>query len=157
MGNCQKLPQHQQPPMPPQTGFPLCPTPSRLPLPHTGNQEQLFTGGGGLGCGEPVKPEGDGNEEGHPQVCAKCCAQFSNPTEFLTHQNECCTDPLVMVVIGDQEKPNNSSASSASRPGGHSRSQVMDTEVNNSPDSGRAREERSLQDISWLLPQGQQL
>ncbi|KAH0504801.1 ETS-related transcription factor Elf-2 [Microtus ochrogaster] len=38
-----------------------------------------------------------------------------------------------MVIIGDQENPSNSSAS---RPEGHSRPQVMDTEVNNSPDSG---------------------
>lgn len=91
---------------------------------------------GAVGCGEPVKRGGDANEGGHPQVCAKCCAQFSNPTEFLTHQNECCPDPLVMMIIGDQENPSNSSASSASRPEGHSRPQVMDTEVSNSPDSG---------------------
>lgn len=137
MGNCQRLPQHQRPPTPPQTGFPLCPTPSCLPLPHTGNWEQLLTGGwSAVGCGEPVKRGGDADEEGHPQVCAKCCAQFSNPTELLTHQNECCPDPLVMMIIGDQENPSNSSASSASRPEGHSMPQVMDIEASNSPDSG---------------------
>ncbi|XP_055477666.1 sal-like protein 2 isoform X2 [Psammomys obesus] len=87
-------------------------------------------------CGEPAERGGDASEEDHPQVCAKCCAQFSDPTEFLAHQNACCTDPPVMVIIGGQENPSNSSASSAPRPEGPGRPQVMDTEHSNPPDSG---------------------
>ncbi|XP_062945816.1 sal-like protein 2 isoform X2 [Cynocephalus volans] len=79
---------------------------------------------------------GDASEEEHPQVCAKCCAQFTDPTEFLTHRNACSTDPPVMVIIGGQENPNNSSASSEPGPEGHNSPQVMDTEHSNPPDSG---------------------
>ncbi|XP_069319214.1 sal-like protein 2 isoform X3 [Eulemur rufifrons] len=87
-------------------------------------------------CGEPAELRGDASEEDHPQVCAKCCAQFTDPTEFLAHQNACSTDPPVMVIIGGQENPNNSSASSEPRPEGHNSPQIMDTEHSNAPDSG---------------------
>lgn len=146
--------------MPPQTD-------SHCVLPHRGKLGAALDGVEGRGgLWGACETGGDANEEGHPQVCFKCCAQFSNLTEFLNHQNECCTDPLVMMIIGDQENPSNSSASSAFQPESHSRPQVMDTEVSNSPDSGSSgppdpawgpEEERSLQGISWLLPQGQQL
>uniref|UniRef100_A0A8C5W6E0 Spalt like transcription factor 2 n=1 Tax=Microcebus murinus TaxID=30608 RepID=A0A8C5W6E0_MICMU len=86
--------------------------------------------------GPSASENGDASEEDHPQVCAKCCAQFTDPTEFLAHQNACSTDPPVMVIIGGQENPNNSSASSESRPEGHNSPQVMDTEHSNPPDSG---------------------
>uniref|UniRef100_A0A8C0W4Y6 Sal-like protein 2 n=1 Tax=Castor canadensis TaxID=51338 RepID=A0A8C0W4Y6_CASCN len=86
-------------------------------------------------CGEPAELGGDANEEDHPQVCAKCCAQFTDPAEFLAHQNACSTDPPVMVIIGGQENPNNSSASSEPRQEGHNSPQVMDTEHSNPPDS----------------------
>ncbi|XP_008830930.1 sal-like protein 2 isoform X2 [Nannospalax galili] len=98
---------------------------------ETGRSSRL----GGL-CGEPAERRGDASEEDQPQVCAKCCAQFSDPTEFLAHQNACCTDPPVMVIISGQENPNNSSASSEPRPEGHNSPQVMDTEHSNPPDSG---------------------
>ncbi|XP_012589552.1 PREDICTED: sal-like protein 2 isoform X1 [Condylura cristata] len=79
-------------------------------------------------CGEPTELGGDASEEDHPQVCAKCCAQFSDPAEFLAHQNACSTEPPVMVIIGGQENPNNTSASSEPRPEGHNSPQVMDAE-----------------------------
>ncbi|XP_008158026.2 sal-like protein 2 isoform X2 [Eptesicus fuscus] len=84
-------------------------------------------------CGEPAELGGDASEEEHPQVCAKCCAQFTNPTEFLAHQNACSTEPPVMVIIGGQENPNNSSEP---RPEGRSSPQVMEVEHSNPPDSG---------------------
>ncbi|XP_026270025.2 sal-like protein 2 isoform X4 [Urocitellus parryii] len=87
-------------------------------------------------CGEPAELGGDASEEDHPQVCAKCCAQFTDPAEFLAHQNACSTEPPVMVIIGGQENPNNSNASSEPRPEGHSSPQVMDTENSNPPESG---------------------
>ncbi|XP_075387183.1 sal-like protein 2 [Tenrec ecaudatus] len=90
---------------------------------------------GGL-CGEPAELGGDASEEDHPQVCAKCCAQFTDPAEFLAHQNACSTDPPVMVIIGGQENPNNPSSSAEPRPEGHSSPQVMDAEHSNPPDSG---------------------
>ncbi|XP_051678585.1 sal-like protein 2 isoform X1 [Oryctolagus cuniculus] len=86
-------------------------------------------------CGEPAELGGDASEEDHPQVCAKCCAQFTDPAEFLAHQNACSTDPPVMVIMGGQENPNNSSASLEPRPESHSSPQVMDTEPSNPPDS----------------------
>ncbi|XP_045382460.1 sal-like protein 2 isoform X1 [Lemur catta] len=86
--------------------------------------------------GPSASENGDASEEDHPQVCAKCCAQFTDPTEFLAHQNACSTDPPVMLIIGGQENPNNSSASSEPRPEGHNSPQVMDTEHSNPPDSG---------------------
>uniref|UniRef100_A0A2I3H054 Spalt like transcription factor 2 n=1 Tax=Nomascus leucogenys TaxID=61853 RepID=A0A2I3H054_NOMLE len=94
--------------------------------------QQLISDCEGPGASE----NGDASEEDHPQVCAKCCAQFTDPTEFLAHQNACSTDPPVMVIIGGQENPNNSSASSEPRPEGHNNPQVMDTEHSNPPDSG---------------------
>ncbi|ELK07125.1 Sal-like protein 2 [Pteropus alecto] len=90
----------------------------------------------GVPCGEPAELGGDASEEDHPQVCAKCCAQFTDPTEFLAHQNACSTDPPVMVIIGGQENPNNSSTSSEPRPEGHSSPQVMEAEHGNPSDSG---------------------
>ncbi|KAM6181552.1 sal-like protein 2 isoform 2-T2 [Erethizon dorsatum] len=87
-------------------------------------------------CGEPAELGGDAGEGDRPQVCAKCCAQFTDPAEFLAHQNTCSTDPPVMVIIGGQENPNNSSAASETRPEGHSSPQVMDIEHSNPPDSG---------------------
>nr|XP_027778139.1 sal-like protein 2 isoform X1 [Marmota flaviventris] len=86
--------------------------------------------------GPSASENGDASEEDHPQVCAKCCAQFTDPTEFLAHQNACSTEPPVMVIIGGQENPNNSNASSEPRPEGHSSPQVMDTENSNPPESG---------------------
>ncbi|KAI6055557.1 sal-like protein 2 isoform X2 [Marmota monax] len=86
--------------------------------------------------GPSASENGDASEEDHPQVCAKCCAQFTDPTEFLSHQNACSTEPPVMVIIGGQENPNNSNASSEPRPEGHSSPQVMDTENSNPPESG---------------------
>ncbi|XP_016055099.1 PREDICTED: sal-like protein 2 [Miniopterus natalensis] len=86
--------------------------------------------------GPSASDNGDASEEDHPQVCAKCCAQFTNPTEFLAHQNACSTEPPVMVIIGGQENPNNSSTSSEPRSEGHSSPQVMETEHSNPPDSG---------------------
>ncbi|XP_040476609.1 sal-like protein 2 isoform X4 [Ursus maritimus] len=87
-------------------------------------------------CGEPAELGGDASEEDHPQVCAKCCAQFTDPTEFLAHQNACSTDPPVMVIIGGQENPNNSSTSSEPRTEGQNSPQVMEAEHSNPPDSG---------------------
>ncbi|XP_036103165.1 sal-like protein 2 isoform X2 [Molossus molossus] len=87
-------------------------------------------------CGEPAELGGDASEEDHPQVCAKCCAQFTNPTEFLAHQNACSTEPPVMVIIGGQENPNNSLTSSEPRPEGHNSPQVMEAEHSNPSDSG---------------------
>ncbi|XP_071078047.1 sal-like protein 2 isoform X5 [Desmodus rotundus] len=87
-------------------------------------------------CGEPAELGGDASEEDHPQVCAKCCAQFTDPTEFLAHQNACSTEPPVMVIIGGQENPNNSPTSSEPRPEGHNSPQVMEAEHSNPPDSG---------------------
>ncbi|XP_059860858.1 sal-like protein 2 isoform X4 [Delphinus delphis] len=87
-------------------------------------------------CGEPAELGGDASEEDHPQVCAKCCAQFTDPAEFLAHQNACSPDPPVMVIIGGQENPNNSSTSSEPRPEGHSSPQVMEAEQSNPSDSG---------------------
>ncbi|XP_016050143.1 sal-like protein 2 isoform X2 [Erinaceus europaeus] len=88
-------------------------------------------------CGESAElGGGDANEEDHPQVCAKCCAQFSDSAEFLAHQNACSTDPPVMVIIGGQENPSNSSTASEPRPEGHSSPQVMETEHSNLPESG---------------------
>ncbi|XP_012885132.1 PREDICTED: sal-like protein 2 isoform X4 [Dipodomys ordii] len=87
-------------------------------------------------CGESAELGGEASEEEHPQVCAKCCAQFTDPSEFLAHQNACATDPPVMVIMGSQENPNNASASSESRPEGHNSPQAMDTEHSNPPDSG---------------------
>nr|XP_023441463.1 sal-like protein 2 isoform X3 [Dasypus novemcinctus] len=88
-------------------------------------------------CEGPSTTEnGDANEEDHLQVCAKCCAQFTDPAEFLAHQNACSTDPPVMVIIGGQENPHNSSPSSEARPEGQSSPQVMDAEPSNPPDSG---------------------
>ncbi|XP_022368024.1 sal-like protein 2 isoform X4 [Enhydra lutris kenyoni] len=87
-------------------------------------------------CGEPAELGGDASEEDHPQVCAKCCAQFTDPTEFLAHQNACSTDPPVMVIIGGQENPNNSSTSSEPRAEGQNSPQVMEAEHSNPPDSG---------------------
>ncbi|KAM5337257.1 sal-like protein 2 isoform 2-T2 [Glossophaga mutica] len=87
-------------------------------------------------CGEPAELGGDASEEDHPQVCAKCCAQFTDPTEFLAHQNACSTEPPVMVIIGGQENPNNSSTSSEPRPEGHNSPQVMEAEHSNPSDSG---------------------
>ncbi|KAG3260861.1 sal-like protein 2 isoform X2 [Ictidomys tridecemlineatus] len=86
--------------------------------------------------GPSASENGDASEEDHPQVCAKCCAQFTDPAEFLAHQNACSTEPPVMVIIGGQENPNNSNASSEPRPEGHSSPQVMDTENSNPPESG---------------------
>ncbi|XP_016021119.1 sal-like protein 2 isoform X3 [Rousettus aegyptiacus] len=86
--------------------------------------------------GPSASENGDASEEDHPQVCAKCCAQFTDPTEFLAHQNACSTDPPVMVIIGGQENPNNSSTSSEPRPEGHSSPQVMEAEHGNPSDSG---------------------
>uniref|UniRef100_A0A452TDZ0 Sal-like protein 2 n=1 Tax=Ursus maritimus TaxID=29073 RepID=A0A452TDZ0_URSMA len=86
-------------------------------------------------CG-PGDLGGDASEEDHPQVCAKCCAQFTDPTEFLAHQNACSTDPPVMVIIGGQENPNNSSTSSEPRTEGQNSPQVMEAEHSNPPDSG---------------------
>ncbi|XP_020954949.1 sal-like protein 2 isoform X3 [Sus scrofa] len=79
---------------------------------------------------------GDASEEDHPQVCAKCCAQFTDPTEFVAHQNACSTDPPVMVIIGGQENPNNSSTASEPRPEGRNSPQVMEAEHGNPSDSG---------------------
>ncbi|KAM9090376.1 sal-like protein 2 isoform 2-T2 [Megaptera novaeangliae] len=87
-------------------------------------------------CGEPAELGGDASEEDHPQVCAKCCAQFTDPAEFLAHQNACSPDPPVMVIIGGQENPNNSSTASEPRPEGHSSPQVMEAEQSNPSDSG---------------------
>ncbi|XP_066133472.1 sal-like protein 2 isoform X3 [Saccopteryx bilineata] len=87
-------------------------------------------------CREPAELGGDASEEDHPQVCAKCCAQFTDPAEFLAHQNACSTEPPVMVIMGGQENPSNSSTSSESRPEGHSSPQVMEAEHNNPLDSG---------------------
>ncbi|KAM5235076.1 sal-like protein 2 isoform 2-T2 [Ctenodactylus gundi] len=90
-------------------------------------------------CGEPAELGGDASEEDHPQVCAKCCAQFTDPAEFLAHQNACSTDPPVMVIIGAQENASHSATAAAPpepRPEGHSSAQVMDTEHGNPPDSG---------------------
>ncbi|XP_066198271.1 sal-like protein 2 isoform X6 [Saccopteryx leptura] len=89
--------------------------------------------GGAVG---PGPGKGDASEEDHPQVCAKCCAQFTDPAEFLAHQNACSTEPPVMVIMGGQENPSNSSTSSESRPEGHSSPQVMEAEHNNPLDSG---------------------
>uniref|UniRef100_A0A8C4PMS4 Spalt like transcription factor 2 n=1 Tax=Equus asinus asinus TaxID=83772 RepID=A0A8C4PMS4_EQUAS len=86
--------------------------------------------------GPSASENGDASEEDHPQVCAKCCAQFTDPTEFLAHQNACSTDAPVMVIIGGQENPNNSSTSSEPRPEGHNSPQVMEAEHSNPPDSG---------------------
>ncbi|ELK23760.1 Sal-like protein 2 [Myotis davidii] len=83
--------------------------------------------------GPSASDNGDASEEDHPQVCAKCCAQFTNPTEFLAHQNACSTEPPVMVIIGGQENPNNSSEP---RPEGHNSPQVMEVEHSNPPDPG---------------------
>uniref|UniRef100_A0A4W2D013 Spalt like transcription factor 2 n=1 Tax=Bos indicus x Bos taurus TaxID=30522 RepID=A0A4W2D013_BOBOX len=85
-------------------------------------------------CGEPAELGGDVSEDDHPQVCAKCCAQFTDPTEFLAHQNACSTDPPVMVIIGGQENPNNSSTSCEPRPEGHSSPQAMEAEQSNPSD-----------------------
>ncbi|XP_054986737.1 sal-like protein 2 isoform X2 [Sorex araneus] len=87
-------------------------------------------------CGESAELGGDASEDDHPQVCAKCCAQFSDPAEYLAHQNACATDPPVMVILGGQENPNNSATSSEPRPEGHSSPQGMETEHSNLPDSG---------------------
>uniref|UniRef100_A0A452TE16 Sal-like protein 2 n=1 Tax=Ursus maritimus TaxID=29073 RepID=A0A452TE16_URSMA len=86
--------------------------------------------------GPSASENGDASEEDHPQVCAKCCAQFTDPTEFLAHQNACSTDPPVMVIIGGQENPNNSSTSSEPRTEGQNSPQVMEAEHSNPPDSG---------------------
>ncbi|XP_006161478.1 sal-like protein 2 isoform X3 [Tupaia chinensis] len=86
--------------------------------------------------GPSASENGDASEEDHPQVCAKCCAQFTDPAEFLAHQNSCSTDPPVMVILGGQENPNNSSVSSEPRPDGHNSPRVMDTDHSNPPDSG---------------------
>ncbi|XP_066133471.1 sal-like protein 2 isoform X2 [Saccopteryx bilineata] len=86
--------------------------------------------------GPSATDNGDASEEDHPQVCAKCCAQFTDPAEFLAHQNACSTEPPVMVIMGGQENPSNSSTSSESRPEGHSSPQVMEAEHNNPLDSG---------------------
>ncbi|XP_004865110.1 sal-like protein 2 isoform X1 [Heterocephalus glaber] len=86
--------------------------------------------------GPSASENGDAGEGDRPQVCAKCCAQFTDPAEFLAHQNACSTDPPVMVIIGGQENPNNSSAASEPRPEGHSSPQAMDIEHSNPPDSG---------------------
>uniref|UniRef100_A0A8C9MBY3 Spalt like transcription factor 2 n=1 Tax=Panthera tigris altaica TaxID=74533 RepID=A0A8C9MBY3_PANTA len=86
--------------------------------------------------GPSASENGDASEEDHPQVCAKCCAQFTDPTEFLAHQNACSTDPPVMVIIGGQENPNNSSTSSEPRAEGQTSPRVMEAEHNNPPDSG---------------------
>ncbi|KAM7158838.1 sal-like protein 2 isoform 3-T3 [Molossus nigricans] len=86
--------------------------------------------------GPSASDNGDASEEDHPQVCAKCCAQFTNPTEFLAHQNACSTEPPVMVIIGGQENPNNSLTSSEPRPEGHNSPQVMEAEHSNPSDSG---------------------
>ncbi|XP_004648143.1 sal-like protein 2 isoform X1 [Octodon degus] len=86
--------------------------------------------------GPSASENGDAGEGDRPQVCAKCCAQFTDPAEFLAHQNACSTDPPVMVIIAGQENPNNSSAASEPRPEGHSSPQVMDVEHSNPPDSG---------------------
>ncbi|KAB0395954.1 hypothetical protein E2I00_003590 [Balaenoptera physalus] len=86
--------------------------------------------------GPSASENGDASEEDHPQVCAKCCAQFTDPAEFLAHQNACSPDPPVMVIIGGQENPNNSSTSSEPRPEGHSSPQVMEAEQSNPSDSG---------------------
>ncbi|XP_059036930.1 sal-like protein 2 isoform X1 [Mustela lutreola] len=86
--------------------------------------------------GPSASENGDASEEDHPQVCAKCCAQFTDPTEFLAHQNACSTDPPVMVIIGGQENPNNSSTSSEPRAEGQNSPQVMEAEHSNPPDSG---------------------
>ncbi|XP_020954947.1 sal-like protein 2 isoform X2 [Sus scrofa] len=90
----------------------------------------------GGSCGEPAELRGDASEEDHPQVCAKCCAQFTDPTEFVAHQNACSTDPPVMVIIGGQENPNNSSTASEPRPEGRNSPQVMEAEHGNPSDSG---------------------
>ncbi|KAM9202448.1 sal-like protein 2 isoform 3-T3 [Dugong dugon] len=87
-------------------------------------------------CGEPAELGGDASEEDHPQVCAKCCAQFTDPAEFLAHQNACSTEPPVMVIIGGHENPNNSSSSTEPRPEGHNSPQVMDSEHRSPSDSG---------------------
>nr|XP_004672434.1 sal-like protein 2 isoform X2 [Jaculus jaculus] len=94
-------------------------------------------------CEKPAELRGDASVEDHPQVCAKCCAQFTNPTEFLAHQNACSTDPPVMVIVGGQENP--TSASSEPRAESHSSPQVMDTEHSNPPDSGSS----GLTDPTW--------
>ncbi|EPY76519.1 sal-like protein [Camelus ferus] len=86
--------------------------------------------------GPSASENGDASEEDHPQVCAKCCAQFTDPTEFFAHQNACSTEPPVMVIIGGQENPNNSSTSSEPRPEGHNSPQVMEAEHSNPSDSG---------------------
>ncbi|XP_028360037.1 sal-like protein 2 isoform X1 [Phyllostomus discolor] len=86
--------------------------------------------------GPSASDNGDASEEDHPQVCAKCCAQFTDPAEFLAHQNACSTEPPVMVIIGGQENPNNSSTSSEPRPEGHNSPQVMEAEHSNPSDSG---------------------
>ncbi|KAM8783630.1 sal-like protein 2 isoform 2-T2 [Rhynchonycteris naso] len=86
--------------------------------------------------GPSATDNGDASEKDHPQVCAKCCAQFTEPAEFLAHQNACSIEPPVMVIMGGQENPSNSSTSSESRPEGHSSPQVMEAEHNNPLDSG---------------------
>ncbi|XP_064148345.1 sal-like protein 2 isoform X3 [Loxodonta africana] len=86
--------------------------------------------------GPSASENGDASEEDHPQVCAKCCAQFTDPAEFLAHQNACSTEPPVMVIIGGQENPNNSSSSTEPRPEGHKSPPVMDAEHRSPPDSG---------------------
>uniref|UniRef100_A0A480TPV5 Sal-like protein 2 n=2 Tax=Sus scrofa TaxID=9823 RepID=A0A480TPV5_PIG len=86
--------------------------------------------------GPSASENGDASEEDHPQVCAKCCAQFTDPTEFVAHQNACSTDPPVMVIIGGQENPNNSSTASEPRPEGRNSPQVMEAEHGNPSDSG---------------------
>ncbi|XP_004390035.1 sal-like protein 2 [Trichechus manatus latirostris] len=86
--------------------------------------------------GPSASENGDASEEDHPQVCAKCCAQFTDPAEFLAHQNACSTNPPVMVIIGGHENPNNSSSSTEPRPEGHSSPQVMDSEHRSPSDSG---------------------
>ncbi|XP_049624553.1 sal-like protein 2 isoform X2 [Suncus etruscus] len=87
-------------------------------------------------CGEPTELGGDASEDDHPQVCAKCCAQFSDPAEYLAHQNTCTTDPPVMVILGGPENPSNSATSSEPRPEGHGSPQAMEAEHSNLPDAG---------------------
>ncbi|XP_043841186.1 sal-like protein 2 isoform X1 [Dromiciops gliroides] len=88
--------------------------------------------------GSTASENGDTGDEDQPQVCTKCCAQFTDPAEFLTHQNTCCTDPPVMVILGSQEnsRSNSSSSSSEVRPEGQDSPQIMDTEHSNPPDPG---------------------
>uniref|UniRef100_A0A8I3QCE5 Sal-like protein 2 n=1 Tax=Canis lupus familiaris TaxID=9615 RepID=A0A8I3QCE5_CANLF len=96
-------------------------------------------------CGEPAEPGGDASEDDHPQVCAKCCAQFTDPAEFLAHQNACSTEPPVMVIIGGQENPSSSATSSEPRAEGRRSPQVMEAEHSTPPAPGGA----APADPSW--------